>query len=372
MTRNDAIFPAGARNWLFRCTPLLLFASLAAAVDPPPLQPPPLQPPPVGSALARIDGKILSYADLEPRVGEKMAAQQRDYERAYRHLVLGTARDRDRLVEEELQKLVDDQVLALEAAARDSSPAALLGGVQAPAVSEADMHAFYESQRSQINQPFEAVRGPMLHYLQGIASGEAHWNYLRSLREKYRVEITWQPLREPVDASGPARGPEHAPITVVEFSDFECPFCGRLAPILSRLLAAYPHDIRLVFRNLPLQAIHPKALRAAEAAACARAQGKFWQMHDAIYAGQDKLNGKDLREKAASIGLDAGQFKTCTESRQELSAIQADMDAAAQLGLTATPSTFVNGRFVDGVMPLYQWKALIDDELERIASQGAR
>ncbi len=138
---------------------------------------------------------------------------------------------------------------------------------------------------------------------------------------------------------------------------------------MRQLLAAYPQDIQLVFRSL-LQAIHPKSIRAAEAAACARAQGKFWEMHDAIYASQDKLNGKELREKAASVGLNAEQFKTSMDTRQELSAVQADADAAAQLGLTGTPSTFVNGRYVDGVMPLYQWKALIDDERRRIASQG--
>jgi protein-disulfide isomerase len=365
MIRDAALFRARARIWLLRCAPLCLLASVAAAVDPPPLAPPP-----VDSSLAHINGKSISYADLEPQVRDKMAAQQHDYERAYRHLILGTARERDRLIEEQLQKLVDDQVLALEAAARHSSSQALLSGVSTPAVTDADMHAFYDSQRSQINQPFDAVAAPMREYLQGIASGEALGNYLRSLREKYRAEITWQPLRERVDAAGPARGPEHASITIVEFSDFECPYCARLAPILRQLLAAYPQDVRLVFRNLPLQAIHPKAFRAAEAAACARAQGKFWEMHDAIYASQDKLNGKELREKAASIGLDAQQFKACTETRQEQTAIQADADAAAQLGLIGTPSSFVNGRFVDGLMPLYQWKALIDDELRRVRSQG--
>jgi len=366
MTRNADIFRARARTWLLRCAPLCLLVSVAAAVDPPPLPPPP----PVDSSLARIDGKSISYADLEPRVGDKMAAQKRDYEGAYRHLILGTARAQDRLMEEELQKLVDDRVLALEAAARHSTPEALLKGVQPSTITDADMHAFYESQRSQINQPFEAVEAPMREYLQGIASGEALGNYLHSLREKYHAEITWQPLREQVDATGPARGPEHAPITIVEFSDFECPYCARLAPILKQLLAAYPQDIRLVFRNLPLQAIHPKAIRAAEAAACAREQGKFWEMHDAIYAGQDMLNNKELREKAASIELNAQQFKSCTDTRQELTAIQADADAAAQLGLTATPTAFVNGRYVDGVMLLYQWKALVDDELKRIASRG--
>src|SRR5208283_1293688 len=100
----------------------------------------------------------------------------------------------------------------------------------------------------------------------------------------------------------PQRGPRDAPVTIVEFSDFQCPYCGSAAPVLKQLLATYPTQVRLVFRNLPLRTMHPQAIYAAQAGVCADAQGKFWEIHDVLFTRQSRLGIKGLKEVADQLG----------------------------------------------------------------------
>jgi protein-disulfide isomerase len=326
--------------------------------------------PAADSQVARIDGKPIPYAELSARVNDKLVQQQRDYDAQLHRLALGAARARSNDVESELNKLIDEHVLALEAAARKTTAAELLKALKTPAPTDADLHAFYNQHRAEVNhQAFEAVKPDIEEYLRGEAAEEARLRYLQTLRKKYHVVSLWEPLREQVDATGPQRGPANARITIVEFSDFQCPFCGRLAPILKQLQDAYPADIRLIFRNLPLRTIHPQAAASAQAGVCAGAQGKFWEMHDAMYADQNSLGANALSQKAQRLGLDLKQFNDCMTSEQGSAAIKADEEAGERLGLTGTPGSFVNGRFVDGALPLYQWQALVDDELSRAAAR---
>jgi protein-disulfide isomerase len=353
---------------LFARIRAVLFASLCLCVFTMDSRAEPAQPA-ANSPVASIGGNAIPYTELQSRVQEKLAQQQSQYDNKYRRLTLAAARTRADTLESELEALVDERVLALEAAARKTTPSALLDAVKAPQITDAAELTFYDSQRDQINQPFETVKAQIKEFLQGQATEEAKQRYRESLRTKYKAVVTWEPLREQVDAIGPQRGPSTAPVTIVEFSDFQCPYCGRLAPVLKQLLDAYPTQVRLVFRNLPLRSIHPRAGKAAEAGACANVQGKFWEMHDAIYAQQSRLGDKALKENAVRIGLDAKQFDECLDSGAGQPAVTADEEAADKLALAGTPSSFVNGRFVDGAMALYKWKLLIDDELGRAARQ---
>lgn len=321
------------------------------------------------SPVGRIDGRPIPYSELSSRTQGTLARQQQDYESQLQRLNLGVARARSKELEGELDKLVDERVLALESAARKSTTTALLNAVKTPARTEAELHTFYDSQRPRLNQSFETVKLQIDEYLRGEATEEAQQGYLQTLREKYHAVLTWEPLREQVEASGPQRGPADARITIVEFSDFQCPYCGRLAPILRQLQETHPSEVRLVFRNLPLRTMHPNAATAAQAGVCANAQGKFWEMHDTMYANQNLLGEAALKEAALRLGLDAKAFNDCMESAQGAAAIAADEAAAERLGLSGTPNSFVNGRFVNGTMSLYKWQALIDDELRRTAAK---
>jgi protein-disulfide isomerase len=236
----------------------------------------------------------------------------------------------------------------------------------------ADVRAFYDSQRIQIGQPFEVVEAQLRQYLQNQAIERTKREYLDSLRGKYHATVQLEPQREQIAAVGPERGPADARVTIVEFSDFQCPFCGRLAPILKQVLQAYPTQVRLVYRNMPLSSLHPDAAKAAEASVCAASQGKFWEMHDLLFAEQNSLSVDALKEKARRVGLDTQQFNDCLDSGKAREAVNSDAQAGAELGLAATPSSFVNGRFISGAATFEHWAAVINDELSRVALTARR
>jgi protein-disulfide isomerase len=323
------------------------------------------------AAVATVNGKPLAYAQVSSDIDAKLEPMQHKYAVQLQQLRLGNERARSGLIENQIEDVVDQQVLALEATARKSSTAALLQSVKARMISDDKVHAFYESQQSQIGQPFADVAAQIKQYLEKEAAAEARDDYVHSLRKKYKAVVTWEPLREEIEARGPQRGPNDAAITIIEFSDFQCPFCGRLAPVLRDLLKEYPTQVRLLFRNMPLTAVHPNAQKAAEAGVCADSQGKFWVMHDLLYAEQNSLSADALKEKAKRLKLDSAAFDDCLDSGHGGATVKTDLDAGEHLGIISTPASFLNGRFVGGALPLFQWRALVDDELARIARKGS-
>jgi predicted DsbA family dithiol-disulfide isomerase len=285
-------------------------------------------------------------------------------------LVHAHARRQDAELEKEIDKQVDDRILELEAVARRATPDALIAALPRPDVSESDLHAFYDEERPE--QPFDTLRPKIRQYLERQQAEETRARFLMSLREKYHVEWRWEPMREAVSATGPERGPGSARVTIVEFADFQCPYCRRLAQTLRSLQAAYPTQVKLVYRYMPLRSVHPDAGRAAEAAACADLQGKFWEMHDALYADQSALGAEAIKATARRLKLDDARFDTCLDGGQTAARVKSDEDAALALGLTTTPSAFVDGRFRSGALPLYEWEALVESELARELSTVPR
>jgi len=160
-----------------------------------------------------------------------------------------------------------------------------------------------------------------------------------------------------------AIGPEDAPITIIEFSDYQCPFCRRWHDeVYQPLLAAYPGQIRLVYRNLPLTSIHPDAFPAAEAAMCAGEQNAYWQYHEKLF-GSELLGSGVYTQYAQDLGLDMTKFEACLTDHKYQAAIQADSDFAINLGVRSTPTFFINGLAVVGAQPLEVFKQVIDKEL---------
>ena len=167
-----------------------------------------------------------------------------------------------------------------------------------------------------------------------------------------------------MEAKGPSRGPANAPVTIVEFSDFQCPYCGREFPVIERLMKEYDGKVRLVFRHYPLD-FHPFAQKAAEAGACAQDQGKFWELHDKMFTNQDKLAVGDLKGYAKSVGLDASKFERCLDSGEKKALVEEDMKAGTAAGVNGTPAFFINGLFVNGAQPYEQMKQTVDRELKK-------
>ncbi len=173
------------------------------------------------------------------------------------------------------------------------------------------------------------------------------------------------PQRTEIATAGyPARGPATAPVTIVEFSDFECPFCGRLFPTLKAVEKIYLDRVRIVYRQFPLRRIHPLAQKAAEASLCAGEQGRFWDMHDSLFGDQEHLTVDDLKARAVALKLDTATFNACLDSGKQVAAIDQDIADGAKAGVTGTPTMFINGRMMVGAQPYAQIQAVIEDELQ--------
>lgn len=167
-----------------------------------------------------------------------------------------------------------------------------------------------------------------------------------------------------IPAEAPIKGPKFAKVTVVVFSDFQCPFCSRVVPTLKQIEEKYGKDVRVVFRHQPLS-FHDKAQLAAEASMAAQEQGKFWQMHDTMFANQSALDRASLERYAQNIGLNVAKFKAALDSGKYRAYVQADSAAGNAVGANGTPTFFINGRKLVGAQPFESFKSVIDDELQK-------
>lgn len=164
----------------------------------------------------------------------------------------------------------------------------------------------------------------------------------------------------------PVEGPKSAAITIVEFSDFQCPFCVRVDPTIKQLQDVYKDNLQIVWKHYPLTSIHKNAMEAAVAAEAAHSQGKFWQFHDKLFASQSKLSPDQMREYAKELGLDTAKFEADLTSPEIRKHVTDDMSEAHRLGVTGTPAFFVNGHFLSGAQPLAGFATVINSELQRL------
>jgi len=171
--------------------------------------------------------------------------------------------------------------------------------------------------------------------------------------KRYTVEV----------GSAPIRGGKDAELTIVAFSDFQCPFCSRVNPTLAQINQAYGDKARVVFKHLPLR-IHPDAPAAHAAAEAAGRQGKFWEMHDKIFANQRELSDAKYVEWARELGLDVARFEADRKSEATKQRVAQEEDEANRLGVSGTPAFFINGRFVSGAQPFEAFQRVIDEELK--------
>ena len=221
-------------------------------------------------------------------------------------------------------------------------------------------------------------RQQIRQYLQNQRLNAERDKYLQALRARAKISVRLQPLpplRVEVSVSGtpPFKGVEKAPVTIIKFEDFQCPFCRQTQATFTQLEARYGNKIKVVHRDFPIDKSHPQARRAAEGARCANEQGKFWQYHDKLYATNLTADPKQLSALAKEIGLDLASFDRCLANGQYKALVQKDLEEGKKLGVTATLAFFINGRVIVGAQPLESFARIIDEELAGgTANAGSR
>ena len=313
---------------------------------------------------ALVSGQVITIAEVEAKAADRL--EQLDLQR--QQMEIRFNQERQNALLETVQQMVEERLLSLEATAAGKSAEQLVAeNTKAAEVTDADVDAFYaqlQAQRPQGLPAKEAIAAQIRTHLQGQKAQEARAAYIDGLRAKYKAETFLTEPRLEVAADGPAKGPADAPVTIVEFSDFECPYCARVVPTLEQVKEKYGDQVRIVFRQFPLD-MHPNAAKAAEAALCANEQGKFWEMHDAMFADQKKLAVADLKATAGTLGMDAAAFGSCLDSGKHGPKVKEDMKAGVLAGVSGTPALFVNGRFLNGAVPFEAIAEVVDDELAR-------
>ncbi len=296
--------------------------------------------------LARVNGVEITAAAVE----ESIAGQ-----------LLKLERDRHGMIAQAVEGRVRDALLGAEAEKRGMSQEELIEaevGTKLAEIPAAQVDAFYEARKQQIRAPKSQVE-EQIRRLLGFES------YIEALKSGAEIEILTEPFRVEIAAVGPSKGPGDAPVTIVEFSDFECPYCGRVNPSIVKIRDTYGDKVQIVFRQFPLD-MHRNARKAGEAALCADEQGEFWTMHDAMFGDQKNLAVDGLKSIAARIAsVDAQAFNDCLDSGKHAATVERDLQDGARAGVSSTPAFFINGRYVAGAQPFETFAQVIDDELER-------
>ena len=272
-----------------------------------------------------------------------------------------------------VDSLIDDKLITLEAARQKTTKQRIIeveieSNVETPSPQEVD--AFYEANKAQIAAQIPGPKAQALPQLRQYMIDSSRNRYRKmlvdSLRRGYKITTNLDPLRtEIVTAGYPSRGPANAPVTIVEFADFECPYCGGLYPTLKLVEKNYPEKVRLVFRQFPLVNMHPRAQKAAEASLCANDQQRFWEFYDSLYANQAQLEVSALKQRAVTLKMNAATFNPCLDSGRQAEAVRKDQDDARKAGVSSTPTMFINGRLLSGNQPYTVIRDMIEDELKR-------
>jgi protein-disulfide isomerase len=313
---------------------------------------------------AKIGDRTITIAEIDERVKESLyeeATESRDPSKIYE------------LRSAAIDQVVDEALLDAEAKARNLDRAGLLAAEEAKAkpVDDAEVKELFDRFKDRLGDTkFEDVAPQIRERLTEQRKAETRTVFVASLREKGNVAILLEPPRIPVTADGPTIGPADAAVTIVEFSDYQCPYCKRAEGSLKQVLAKYPTQVRLVYRHFPLDG-HKDAAPAAEAAACADEQGKFWDYHNLVFESSPKLDTKTLRELAEKSKLDLGAFDACVASGKHKAKVAGDLEAGRAAGVSGTPAFFVNGIPLSGARPLEEFSKLIDRELASPKKPGA-
>ena len=305
--------------------------------------------------VATVGSHPITQADLDAKLKPEVAALRAQYEQQIDRMI---AQRSEEMKKQTLQAMAD-QYLLEQAAKKDklSVPDYLKKEYSGKdAVTEAQAQKFYDEHKQAGTPPFPQIKDELL-------SDMNHEQLLQRLRKQTPTKILLEPTRVAVDSAGhPSMGPADAPVTMIEFTDFQCPFCKRSEDTVKQVHEKYGDKVRLVHMDFPLS-FHSHSMDAAEAARCANEQGKFWQYRDALFANQGKLAPADLKATAKQLGLNTTKFDACFDSSKYKKQIDADLEQGTKLGVDGTPAFFIDGRSLVGAQPLPSFTEIVDDEL---------
>ena len=232
-------------------------------------------------------------------------------------------------------------------------------------ITDEDAKAFFDENPPRGAATFESMKPRVIAYMERLRKTERTAELTEELKTKYNVTITLEPFRIEVGADDdPFKGPADAPVTIVEFADFQCGFCGRTRSTTDEVLEAYPDHVKFVYRDFPIDK-HPRAHFMAQAANCAGDQDKYWEMYNHLFDNPRGTSDDDMKSNAEALGLDTAAFNECYDGKKYEAEVDKDMDDGAAAGVSGTPAFFVNGRMISGAQPLEAFAAIIDDELKR-------
>jgi protein-disulfide isomerase len=300
-----------------------------------------------------VHGAPILASELEQKVSSRLARlRQEEFE----------------LRRQALEEIVSERLLDAEAARRHLSRDELLrreldAKVKKPSAETVE-GLYRQNQGRFAGQPKDQVLARIRQALEERARSERRLAYEKDLRRAARVAFRLEPPRAQVDlpAGAPSTGAAKAPVTLVEFTDYQCPYCHRAQGVVDQLLLRYAGKLRLVHLDFPLEG-HPGAIPAARGARCAGEQGRFWEYHRDLMTSAGLLDDADLKARASKLGLKPAPFAACLSSGRHDAAIRACFEQGESLGVSGTPAYFVNGRMVSGARPLEDFTEIIEAEL---------
>ena len=304
-------------------------------------------------AVATVDGQTIYDDDLAPSVqGQLLPLRNQEYEIKRKAL--------DTLIEQKLLEaaakkkgLTTEKLLAQEVDSKVPDP------------SDAEIEGYYWGRKERISRPLADMKSQLRDALKQVKAQQARQDYLKTLRADSnvlvllsapRVEVGYDPAR--------VRGNPKAPVMIVEFSDYECPYCHQAELTVKEVLAKYGDKVSLAYRDYPLTAIHSQAESAAEGSRCALEQGRFWEYHDRLFTASN-LDKDALTEYARKLKLDDKQFGACLTSGKYKAEIDKDIQEGRKAGVSGTPGFFINGIALSGSQPKDAFTRVIDEELAR-------
>jgi protein-disulfide isomerase len=308
--------------------------------------------------LAVVDGVAIGSEEVEKSLAGRLSKLE---EQIYN------------LKRQKLDALINEKLLEKEAAKRKLTVPALLDAevtAKVGLVTEQEIEKSYQENKGQVKGEQTEVREKIRSYLQNQKLAAKREEFLASLRRQAKVVVNLKPPVQRIEVSvqgAPFKGGDKAPVTIVEFSDFHCPFCKRVVPTLAQVESKYGDKVKLVFRDFPIDSLHPGASKAHEAARCADEQGKFWAYHDKLFAAPANSSPELFNRFAKEVGLNGAAFETCLSGAKYQAAIKKDIEEGQRLGVTGTPAFFINGRLFTGAQPLEVFARVIDEELARAA-----
>jgi len=313
-----------------------------------------------GGSMGSSSGNAAMVGDVAITMGELNEAAKSQLQKVGTQVYRIKKRVLDGLIEE---KLVESAAKKAGKNREEFLKAEIEEKIKEP--SDKEVKALYEARKGRFKQPLEEVKGQIVAYLMNNRLNHAKQELMARLMKEENVKVMLEAPRIEIDISGaPAQGKSNAKVTLVEFSDYQCPFCKRVRPTIWRLMDEYKDQVQYVFMDFPLS-FHRQAQKAHEAALCANEQDKYFEYNKKIFNDQKNLEVSDLKKYAKELGLDTKKFDKCLDDGKLADTVRSNVAKGVEAGVSGTPAFFINGIMLSGAQPYAVFKEIIEDELNR-------